>query len=95
MHVILLKFGDNKASASNYLEEHNDWIAKGVSDGVFQIVGSLDIGGGFILAHGQDEQAIQDRVEADPFVKHNVVRAEVIGVDVKRTSPQLEFLLAD
>lgn len=94
MHIILLKFGDNKSTAPQFMEAHNAWIAKGVADEVFQCVGSLDIGGGFILAHGEDNQSILKRVNEDPFVKNNVVTAEVHQVDVKRTAPQLAHLAA-
>ncbi|MEM8837227.1 MAG: hypothetical protein AAGE89_03980 [Pseudomonadota bacterium] len=74
------------------MDEHNSWITCGVSDGVFQCVGSLDIGGGFILAHGEDDESLRARVAEDPFVRENVVTAEVHSVDVKRTQPQLAYL---
>ncbi len=80
MHVILLKFGENKASAPEHMAGHKAWIAKGISDGVFQCVGSLDVGGGFILAHGQNDKDLRQRVAADPFVVHGVVSAEVLEI---------------
>lgn len=92
MHVILLKFGKNKASAPEHMADHKAWIAQGVSDGVFQCVGSLDVGGGFILAHGQGNADLRQRVEADPFVEHNVVTAEVLQIDVNHTVPELSYL---
>ena len=95
MHIILLKFGDNRSSAPQFMEAHNAWIAKGLSDGIFQCVGSLDVGGGFILAHGEDSGAILQRVKEDPFVEKNVVTAEVHQIDVKRTAPQLDYLVGE
>ena len=92
MHIILLKLGDNSSSAPQFMERHNAWIAKGLADGVFQCVGSLDVGGGFILAHGEENKAILQRVMEDPFVENNVVTAEVHQVDVKRTAPELAHL---
>ncbi|WP_068083205.1 YciI family protein [Polycladidibacter stylochi] len=91
MHIILLKFGDNKESAKKYMETHNSWISSGFSDGVFQCVGSLDSGGGFIIAHGESTDAIHKRVAEDPFAQHAVVTPEVHAIDVKRTVPQLDY----
>lgn len=92
MHIILLKFGNNKLAASQFMEAHNAWIAKGFDDGIFHSVGSLDIGGGFILAHGEGHQAIMHRVAEDPFVANDIVQAEVHQVDVKRSAPKLAHL---
>lgn len=92
MHVILLKFGENKASAPEHMADHKAWIAKGISDGIFQCVGSLDVGGGFILAHGEDDEEVRARVAADPFVEHDVVSAEVLQVDLNHAVPELAYL---
>ena len=74
------------------MEAHNAWIAKGLADGVFQCVGSLHVGGGFIIAHGEENEALLQRVKEDPFVENNVVTADVHQVDVKRTAPELAHL---
>ncbi|MEM5493203.1 hypothetical protein [Hoeflea sp. AS16] len=92
MHIILLKLGDNKSAAAQFMEGHNAWIAKGMNDGVFQCVGSLDVGGGFILAHGEESSGVLKRVNEDPFVENNVVTVEVHQIDVKRTAPELAHL---
>ena len=93
MHVILLKFAENKSAAPDFMEKHNAWIAKGLSEGIFQMVGSLKSGGGFILATGEDEAAIAERVDADPFVQHGIVSAEIQTVDIKRVAPQFQKLI--
>lgn len=92
MHVILLKFGENKASAPEHMADHKAWIAQGISDGIFHCVGSLDVGGGFILAHGENDEEVRARVAADPFVEQGVVSAEVLQVDVNHAGPELAFL---
>ena len=92
MHIILLKFGDNRSSAPQFMEAHNAWIAKGFADGVFQCVGSLDVGGGFVLAHGEEHETLLQRVQKDPFVENDVVTAEVHQIDVKRIAPALAHL---
>ncbi|NVK35589.1 MAG: hypothetical protein HWE23_13965 [Rhodobacteraceae bacterium] len=88
MHVILLKFGSNKPAAPQFMQAHNDWVSQGLADGIFQCVGSLDVGGGCILARGEDHDAILRRVNQDPFVENDVVTAEILKVDVNRTSPE-------
>lgn len=92
MHVILLKFAENKAAAPDFMEGHNTWIAKGFAEDVFKLVGSLKSGGGFILASNENEAAIKERVNADPFVEQGIVSAEIHTVDVKRAISQLDFL---
>ncbi|MCJ8334800.1 MAG: hypothetical protein MJH10_11210 [Epibacterium sp.] len=95
MFITLLKFSDNKAAASDYMAGHNKWIEAGFADGVFHCVGSIKPGaGGAILMSGEDESEIKKRVNSDPFVQHNVVTAEIIEVDVKKTSAAAEILKA-
>lgn len=95
MHVILLRFAENKAAASDFLEAHNTWIAKGFADDVFKLVGSLKSGGGLILANDESEADIRGRVGVDPFVEQGIVSAEIQTVDVKRTNAQLGFLVGN
>lgn len=74
---------------------HNDWIAQGFADGVFQCAGTvLPAAGGAILAHGESREMLETRVNADPFVLHDVVRAEITEVQAKKTVPALDFLKA-
>nr|WP_245764255.1 hypothetical protein [Sulfitobacter marinus] len=74
---------------------HNAWIAAGFADGVFQCVGSLKPeGGGAVMAVGESGDALKERVNSDPFVQHDIVVAEIIEVDVKKTAPALEMLKA-
>lgn len=95
MFVILLKFSTNKAAASEHMAAHNEWIASGVADGTFHCVGSIKPqGGGAILAVGDSLEKMQARVDTDPFVQHDVVTAEIIDVDVKKTSPAAQVLAA-
>jgi len=93
MFIIFLKFSANKAAAPDFMAEHNQWIATGFADGIFQCVGSLKPkGGGAILAVGENRDEIEMRVNADPFVINDVVTADITEVDVKRTAPGLDVL---
>lgn len=93
MFIILLKFSANRAAAPEFMAAHNQWIATGFSDGVFQCVGSLTSqGGGAVLAIGEGREEVELRVNADPFVANDVVTAEITEVDVKKTASGLDIL---
>ncbi|WP_265517038.1 YciI family protein [Nitratireductor luteus] len=94
MFVILLKFSDNKAHAAQFMEGHKAWIQRGVEDGIFLLVGSLQPNaGGVILAHGTALAELEMRVREDPFVEENVVSAEILEITPNRTDDRLSFLM--
>lgn len=95
MFVVLLKFSDNKARAAESMDGHKAWIQKGFADGVFAVVGSLrPEGGGAVLAHGVDREALEARVQEDPFVAEKVVDAEIHEIAPSRMDERLNFLSA-
>ncbi|MCA0405692.1 MAG: YciI family protein [Proteobacteria bacterium] len=95
MFAVFLRFAANKAKAGALMAAHNAWVAKGLADGIFQLVGSLEAqGGGLILAHGEDRPALETRIAQDPFVAEGVVTAQIIGFSPNRADPRLAFLLA-
>lgn len=78
MHIIFLKFGPNRAQASQWMAEHVRWIKQGIEDGVFLLAGSLEsAAGGAVLAVNLERAEIDFRVSQDPFVIHRVVTPEV------------------
>lgn len=94
MFVILLKFSENKSQAGEVMEGHNEWIKSGFDDGVFLLVGSLQPGlGGSVIAHNTSLSELQERVNNDPFVTENVVSAEILEIDPKKTDERLNFLV--
>ncbi|WP_368563560.1 YciI family protein [Pseudoxanthomonas sp. UTMC 1351] len=94
MHIVLLRFSENKAQAAQFMEGHKAWIQRGVDDGVFLLVGSLQPNaGGAILAHGVSLSELQVRVNEDPFVDKVVVTAEVLEITPARADERLSFLL--
>jgi uncharacterized protein YciI len=94
MFVILLKFAENKSKASEYMEGHNKWIKSGFEDGVFLLVGSLQPGlGGSVVAHNISLTELQERVKEDPFVAENIVSAEILEIEPKKTDERLSFLV--
>ncbi|MCF6326377.1 MAG: hypothetical protein L3J21_03680 [Devosiaceae bacterium] len=49
--------------------------------------------GGAIVAHNCSLEGLQKRVNTDPFVKENIVTAQILQIDAAKADPRLEFLL--
>jgi uncharacterized protein YciI len=95
MFLVLLKFTQNRSEAGRFMEGHKQWLGRGFDDGVFLLAGSLQPNqGGGILAHNTSLAALQDRVNADPFVVGNVVTAEILEIAPSRLDPRLQPILA-
>ena len=95
MFIVLLRFSENKGQAKAFMEAHNQWIRQGFEDKVFLVVGSLQPGlGGSVIAHGESREALESRVNQDPFVSENVVTAEIMEIDPKKADERLGFLLS-
>jgi len=93
MFIVTLRFAANKASAPNFMEGHNAWIRRGFDDGVFLLAGGLKPGaGGIVVAHNTTRAALDERVQADPFVAEGVVSPDIIEVAPGRTDERLAFL---
>jgi uncharacterized protein YciI len=95
MHIVFLKFSTNKNKASQFMDGHKAWVKRGFEDGVFLLAGSLepDLGGG-ILAHNTSSADLQRRVNEDPFVVEDVVKAEIFELDPGKADARLQFLVA-
>ena len=94
MFVVLLKFSQNKAQAGQFMEGHNVWIKQGFDDGVFLVVGSLQPKmGGAIVVHNTSREALEARVNEDPFVVQNIVSAEILEISPAKADERLSFLL--
>ena len=94
MFIILLRFGENKGQAGPHMDGHKAWIKRGREDGVFLLVGSLQPNaGGAILAHNESLQDIQARVDDDPFVKENIVTAEILEITPNMADERMQFIL--
>lgn len=94
LFIVLLRFSRNKSRASELLPEHNAWIARGFSDGVFRVVGTLQPAqGGVILAQGLQRAELEARLAEDPFVAQDVVTTEVLEVEPRRADARLGLLM--
>ncbi|MAY14089.1 YciI family protein [Thalassolituus sp. UBA2009] len=94
MFIVLLRFSQNKAQAAAFMDGHNEWLRQGFADGIFLLAGSLQPGlGGALIAHGITRDALEARVNQDPFVAENIVSAEILDIDPKKADERLSFLL--
>ncbi len=94
MFIVLLKFSDNKSKASDFMAAHNEWIQRGFDEQVFLMVGSLQPGlGGAMLAHTDNIEDLQNLVSEDPFVKEDIVKAEILEITPKQADERLKFLI--
>jgi uncharacterized protein YciI len=93
MFVILLRFSANNSEAARLMDGHNAWLKKGFDDGAFLLAGSLKPeGGGAILAHGMTRDELMARLQQDPFVAEDVVRADLHEIAPGRADERLAFL---
>ena len=94
MHIVFLKFSANNSQAGQFMDGHRAWIKRGFDDGVFLLAGSLEPGlGGGILAHNTSLVDLQSRVNDDPFVVEDVVKAEIFELDPGKAEERLQFLV--
>ena len=93
MFIILLKFSANKSKAPEWMAKHNEWLGRGFADGVFIMAGSIKPGlGGAIIARGGSLTGITNRVNDDPFVIEDVVKAEILEISPSKVIDQMKFL---
>ncbi|MGV6800431.1 MAG: YciI family protein [bacterium] len=94
MYIIILKFSENNAAASQFMDGHVSWLKQGFADNIFILSGSLqpNLGGG-IFATNITREALEERVARDPFVKENIVTAEIIELTPSLANESLQYLI--
>ena len=94
MFIVFLRFSSNKQQAGQLMDGHNQWLKQGFDDGVFLLSGSLQPNqGGGIIAHNTTHAELESRVNDDPFVKEDVVSAEIMEITPAKADERLQFLL--
>ncbi len=94
MFIIFLKFSENFGNAKNFIAAHNEWVSRGIEDGVFQLVGSIIPNqGGAIIAANVDREEIERILNQDPFVIENIVKLKIIEITPNKAVKELQFLL--
>lgn len=93
MFVVLLRFSSAKSKAGGLMAAHNEWIERGFDEGVFLLVGRLEPQlGGAVVAHQTSRSELEERIRSDPFVVHDVVKAELVEVTPAKVDSRLAFL---
>lgn len=96
MFVVLLKFTQRRSAAPQFLAAHNAWIQRGFDEGVFVLIGPLGSKrGGAILAVNTSMEALQVRVEGDPFVAEGIVVPEIEEISPSRVDERLGLLASE
>ena len=96
MFIVTLRFSHNRGLAAQHMDAHKAWIRRGVEDGVFLLVGSLQPNsGGAIIAHNISLPSLRERVAQDPFVIEGIVATEILEVAPSLTDARLAFLKAE
>ena len=94
MFIVFLKFSNNRQQAGQLMDGHNLWLKQGFDDGIFLLAGSLQPNqGGGIIAHNTTQAELESRVNDDPFVKEDVVSAEIMEITPAKVDKRLQFLL--
>jgi len=95
MFIVLLRFSANQGRPRQFMDGHKAWVKRGFDDGVFLLAGSIepDLGGG-ILAHKTSPGDLRRRVNEDPFVAEDVVKAEILELDPGKAEERLQFLVS-
>lgn len=94
MFIVLLRFTGDRARAAALMDGHKAWIRRGLDDGVFLLVGSLQPKlGGAILAHGVARADLERRIDDDPFVAEKLVSPEILEIAPAQADERLKFLL--
>jgi uncharacterized protein YciI len=92
MFIVLLKFSDNKTQASMFMNDHIEWIKRGFDDGLFLLSGSIQpSSGGVVLVRNSSLSDLQRRLDDDPFVRENIVSAEILEIAPGHTDERLAF----
>ena len=94
MYIIILRY-INRPDAGPHLPGHKAWLQRGIEEGLFLLAGSTGPdSGGAILAHGASAAEVREAVNEDPFVRENIVSAEVLEFSPTVASEGFQCLLA-
>ena len=94
MFVVLLKLCGDRSRAKALMAGHNEWIRRGLDEGLLLLVGSLAEGsGGAILVDQCERTELEATLRRDPLIAAAAVSVEVIELTPTESDPRLRFLL--
>ncbi|GII23635.1 YciI family protein [Planosporangium mesophilum] len=96
MFLLIVSYTAPLAEVDAILADHLQFVVDHYADGTFLLSGRQNPrdGGGFILAKGDDRDAIERLIATDPFVIKNVAAYTVIQVEPTRAAAELKDALA-
>jgi len=96
MFIVLLNYTAPAEEIENHRVAHREWVDARFNEGVFIASGRLTSStGGVILAHGISIENLEALMATDPFTVNNLIRVEILDVDLRRTTRSLAFLKED
>ncbi|WP_035605290.1 YciI family protein [Edwardsiella tarda] len=76
------------------LAAHIDWLNQGDDQGVFLSSGRrIPRNGGVILARSESLEALQARLQRDPFQQHGLARCDIIPFEASRCAATIQGLI--
>lgn len=96
LYLVLLRFAGNSHQAGQWMQDHLNWLDQGFQENIFLLSGSLQPKlGGCILAGQVSRSDLTKRVEEDPFVRQQIVTAEILEITPSRFSEEWMHLMRD
>lgn len=94
MFVVLLTYVKPLEEIDALMKDHMAFLNHRYADGTFLVSGRrIPRTGGVILAAGDDEAAIKQIVDQDPFVSSGAATAEIIRFNPSQVAPKLKGII--
>ena len=85
MFILMVSYLQDLDEVEKLMADHREYLEKHYREGTFVLSGrQVPRTGGFILAIGDDKDAITNITQTDPFVRAGVARYDVIQVAPRR-----------
>jgi uncharacterized protein YciI len=94
--LLIVSYTAPLAEVEKILADHLAWVADHYADGTFLVSGRQNPRtGGFIIARGDDREAIERIIATDPFVTKGVATYTVLQVEPTRAAASWQSALAE
>ena len=94
IYVVVLTYIKPLSEIDAHLAAHIDWLNQGYEQGVFLSSGRrIPRNGGVILARSASREALQARLQRDPFQQHGLARCDIIPFEASRCAATIQGLI--
>ncbi|WHP79599.1 YciI family protein [Edwardsiella anguillarum] len=95
IYVVVLTYSKPLSEIDAQMAAHIEWLNQGYDEGVFLTSGRrIPRSGGVILARSDTLEALQARLQRDPFQQHGLVATKIIPFEASRCADTIQGLLA-